>query len=87
MSVAISEISNVFNAQFRGTIDKSDNLSQMNSARTTSNYGVISTSFYQGEVEVEDEDLNAQRNPEAMSGGASSRDNSSTIQPGQSIHT
>ena len=54
MSMAISEISHVFNAHFKGVHDKSDNLSQYNSARTTSNNCVVSNSINQGEAEDED---------------------------------
>lgn len=81
MSVAISEISHAFNAHFnngQGMIEKSENLSQLNSARTPSNYCMVSNSINQGEAEDVDAAI-AARNIENISGGASSRDNSSAM--------
>ena len=59
MSVAISDISNVFNAHFNNgntNVTKSDNLSQkmINSSRTPSNHVLVTTSLHK---QMEDDDV------------------------------
>lgn len=81
-SVAISEISQVFNAHFNNGSEALDR-SELQSVRSPSNYGQITNSAGATNSgphgDQDEEDANAIRNAEMTSGGASSKDTSSMI--------